>query len=493
MKARQSSLSDSTKKVTFTRRSKKRSQKKPSSKRITISSGNWQNDPLRQALLAKVHMEEGEGRFVLPHCLPPEFHERSRAFSYKCELEGQHYKVHTTFDVVPHYSHNPCKGGMTCEMVDVYPFAFGAQGDVHRNQGKYKIRDTGEGILATAKPKSDTEKRYITKKVHVEGGREQIKSKYQERDEVLARVKHLHAKPSTFDVYVTSDQADEIEGHVYSVSKEFAGMNLLELINKLNNGELKLTASQLLQLTKNIIQAFQGQVVDCDVVHRDIKPENIIVNPLTLEVNFIDYDLARKVEDSDRMQPIVGTPEFIAPEVIRGKGSSVESDLYSLGMTLYQLLSGKERNVPGVPSNNAEMGAYLNEIAGVPLDFSQLGKASYLKGEAGRECVRIMTPILRAMTHINPAKRSSANQLLRDMENHHQNDAVFNTIKKTALSAFSLIPTCSEIVLNQLGVMAGALDQSINTAAAFASFWQEKKNPCVPERKQAPSMPRSSI
>ena len=75
------------------------------------------------------------------------------------------------------------------------------------------------------------------------------------------------------------------------------------------------------------------------VVHRDIKPENIMVD-LDGELKFIDFGLSKKFSDhSKSLKTVVGTPFYMAPEVIESKYNE-KCDIWSLGVLMYVLLSG---------------------------------------------------------------------------------------------------------------------------------------------------------
>jgi len=79
------------------------------------------------------------------------------------------------------------------------------------------------------------------------------------------------------------------------------------------------------------------------VIHRDLKPANIIVQPNGVPV-LIDFGLAKIVSDHQLTSPSVhvGTPGYMAPELIRGTETDARSDLFSLGLIALELLSGKQ-------------------------------------------------------------------------------------------------------------------------------------------------------
>ena len=92
------------------------------------------------------------------------------------------------------------------------------------------------------------------------------------------------------------------------------------------------------------------------IVHGDVKCDNVMVETLadgSEVVKLVDFGLARVQLDA-RADPhkeglIAGTPEYMAPEVIRGRGSSPGSDLYAAGVILYELLTGKTPFSGGTP------------------------------------------------------------------------------------------------------------------------------------------------
>jgi DNA-binding response OmpR family regulator len=79
------------------------------------------------------------------------------------------------------------------------------------------------------------------------------------------------------------------------------------------------------------------------LIHRDVKPSNIIVSPEG-HATLVDFGLARAVRDQDLTGTgeAIGTPHYIAPEVLRGVRCDMRSDLYSLGGTLFELLTGRK-------------------------------------------------------------------------------------------------------------------------------------------------------
>lgn len=105
-----------------------------------------------------------------------------------------------------------------------------------------------------------------------------------------------------------------------------------------------------------------------NVVHRDIKPANIMFDSATDAVKVTDFGIARITDASKtRTGLVLGTPSFMSPEQLAGKKVDGRSDLYSLGVTLFQLLTGS------LPLRGESMTELMHKIATVPApDVRQL-------------------------------------------------------------------------------------------------------------------------
>ena len=97
------------------------------------------------------------------------------------------------------------------------------------------------------------------------------------------------------------------------------------------------------------------------VVHRDVKPANVLVDWHTDAIKLTDFGLARTDEHTQTRSGIaLGSPEYMAPEQLAGGTVGPAADLYGLGATLYELLSGQR---PHVADN---LGALLRAVAAEP-------------------------------------------------------------------------------------------------------------------------------
>ena len=114
------------------------------------------------------------------------------------------------------------------------------------------------------------------------------------------------------------------------------------LLRAILNEERKLPVERAVQITLGICEALD-YMHKHGVVHRDLKPENIMVGPGD-SIKLIDFGIAMK-EDARRltfagMSPALGTPDYIAPEQVKGQRGDQRSDIYALGVMLYEMLTG---------------------------------------------------------------------------------------------------------------------------------------------------------
>jgi serine/threonine-protein kinase len=116
-----------------------------------------------------------------------------------------------------------------------------------------------------------------------------------------------------------------------------------QLLRTILNAEGRLPIDRAVKLTLAICDALD-YMHKHGVVHRDLKPENIMVDAED-RIKLIDFGIAMK-EDARRLtyagpSPILGTPDYIAPEQVKGQRGDQRSDIYSLGVMLYEMLTGQ--------------------------------------------------------------------------------------------------------------------------------------------------------
>ncbi len=150
----------------------------------------------------------------------------------------------------------------------------------------------------------------------------------------LGREARLVARLSHPNIVRILDVGEE-GGRHFLAMEYLRGTTLRE---RLDRGPLSLTeASHTLDQIADALDAIHAQ----KIVHRDIKPSNVMLLPEGV-VKLMDFGIARQGDDTTITQTgmIVGSPAYMAPEQIRGENGDPASDLWALGVLLYEMLSG---------------------------------------------------------------------------------------------------------------------------------------------------------
>ncbi|AIG02196.1 putative protein kinase [Pseudomonas fluorescens] len=123
--------------------------------------------------------------------------------------------------------------------------------------------------------------------------------------------------------------------HLYYVMREYSGQTLAQLFQ----GQGPLPLAQWQSIAERLLRAV-GMLHRRQILHRDIKPENLLLGD-DGELRVLDFGLAYCPGLSeDRAHLLPGTPSFIAPEAFSGDRPTPQQDLYSVGVSLYFLLTG---------------------------------------------------------------------------------------------------------------------------------------------------------
>ncbi len=128
----------------------------------------------------------------------------------------------------------------------------------------------------------------------------------------------------------------EDDGNFYIVMEYINGQTLKQIIKKRNRLSISETIDIMCQLTDGLSSAH-----DSYIIHRDIKPQNIMILDDGM-VKITDFGIAMAVNASDLTQTnsVMGSVHYLPPEQASGRGSTIKSDIYSLGIMLYEMLAG---------------------------------------------------------------------------------------------------------------------------------------------------------
>jgi CHASE2 domain-containing sensor protein/tRNA A-37 threonylcarbamoyl transferase component Bud32 len=210
-------------------------------------------------------------------------------------------------------------------------------GPDRRTLGRYEIdRVLGRGAMATVylgrDPKINRKVAIKTIALAKEFDDAQLadaRLQFRREAESAGRLNH----PNIIAIYDAGEDA-EIS---YLAMEYFEGVSL---VTHVKPGKL-LPAKWVLELGARAAEAL-NYAHRQNVVHRDVKPANLMYNAATDALKLTDFGIARLTDNSRTKTGIIlGTPSYMAPEQLTASGVTGKSDLYSLGVTIYQLIAGR--------------------------------------------------------------------------------------------------------------------------------------------------------
>lgn len=161
-----------------------------------------------------------------------------------------------------------------------------------------------------------------------------VQARFQQEARMLAALAH----PGIIAIF---DSGELEDGHAYLVMERLHGAPLGALLERHGAGSPRQVASLLRQTAAALAAAHRA-----GIIHRDLKPDNVFLVPdgPAFQAKLLDFGLAKALDGASgvtRTGMVVGTPQYMSPEQVRGQTLDGRSDLYALAALAYEAISGR--------------------------------------------------------------------------------------------------------------------------------------------------------
>ena len=217
-------------------------------------------------------------------------------------------------------------------MAETYPLKF----------GKYVLlkpmaRGGMGAIFLAAAGEPGFQKFCVVKKVLAEKNDRAKSNRFLDEAKVVLRLSHANLVP-TFD-------AGEVDGEFFIAMELVEGKDLREIWNRCVRTRTRIPLDVALHVAREIARAlaYVHSHADLRLVHRDVAPPNILISYFG-EVKLTDFGLARSVLKQENTAPgvVFGRASYLSPEQARGETADARTDIYSLGIVLWELVTGNQ-------------------------------------------------------------------------------------------------------------------------------------------------------
>lgn len=202
----------------------------------------------------------------------------------------------------------------------------------HRYRVLRKIGEGGMAIVSIA----------VDEKLGRDVAIKVLKERYENHDEIRVRFQHEARAISAFDhpnILKIFDFSGEDSKQLWIVTELIHGRNLAQILETTPSGWLHplIAASIVREICRALTAAHEH-----GVVHRDVKPENVMITHHGA-VKLMDFGIAKiqRINSMTQTGMFMGSPSYMSPEQVRGRDVDHRSDIYSLGVLFYELITGK--------------------------------------------------------------------------------------------------------------------------------------------------------
>ncbi len=231
--------------------------------------------------------------------------------------------------------------------------------------------------------------------------------------ESVQRFKHelVLARKITHKNVIRIFDLGEAEGVKYFTMEYIEGDSLKAFVRKRG----KIPSAEAVEISRQVLGALQEAHAQ-GVVHRDLKPQNIMMDGQRV-AHLMDFGIARSTETTGMTATgaVVGTPDYMSPEQVKGEKAGPQSDIFSFGVILYEMLTGDTPYHADTPMSKIVM---------------RLTQKPRAPRELTREIPKYLEALVLKCMEVDPALRyPNVGAILEDLDRHHVDRAL--TVRMT--------------------------------------------------------------
>src|SRR5215469_691773 len=280
-----------------------------------------------------------------------------------------------------------------------------------------------------------------------------------ESEDVLRRFKNearaagLLNHPNIVTIY----DAGEQDGMLYIAMEFIEGTTLQQILVE----KRILPTEEVIQIARDVLKALDYAHAS-GIIHRDIKPANIMITP-NGTVKIMDFGIAKAGGGMTSTGQVLGTPNYMSPEQVKGKLLDGRSDLFSFGVVLYEMITGEKPFVGQNVTTIIYKIVHENPIAPRDLDVTI---------HPGMSLV-----VTRALSKLPDDRYQSGAELSKDLENYKSVGSSLNPTTALPTSAVNVTDATRVVSSDSTGAAVAAAPASAPDTSAVGQ-------PLVPPRKR---------
>src|SRR6185295_7627144 len=277
--------------------------------------------------------------------------------------------------------------------------------------GRYSVKrvlgEGGMGIVYEAEqPMGSAVRKVALKTLHAHLSHDpSVSQRFHRECGTISQLEH----PNTIKVY---DFGATSDGTLYIAMEFVAGKALAKAIEE--GGQMP--PDRVLKIMRQITGSLQ-EAHEQGIIHRDLKPDNVILTSRAGEtdvVKLLDFGIAARTESADAQKEqkltqqgmVLGTPPYMSPEQFTGKALDARSDVYSLGVMAYEMVTGR------LPFDATTPWQWATEhMTAKPLPFEATPVSSQIPAS-------MRDAILRSLAKNREERQSSAKEFYEDLAGH---------------------------------------------------------------------------